>query len=283
MDRDLSVVLSVPAGPSDAARATSLLKRQRAAGRVVYGAAAKSVRRKQLERRALTTSEIETQVHSVGAAGVPFATHPHVLPPLMPLPENLFTIEVCAEEEACVRSLQEYHGARCEGEPETEAGRAVADSQGWGGQLQKLALDGRASASQYTCNCLVIVRESCTGEAVVGLLAMCFTARGCVVLAIHVVPRLRGPLRLTEHLWIAARARIVVAARARQRRVYTVTAEAACNQAPAAAAFWIYRCGWDGSADAKEAAASWMRDDKICSVVPGQYLLWCTVIEERSR
>ena len=272
---DFSVGLSCPIGPSDAARAASLLKRQRSAGRIVYGAAAKSCRRKQLQGRALDGSDIETQLINVGAAGVPYATTAGVLPPLLPLPEDLFTIEVCEGEETCLGSLREYHRVRCEDQPATEIGRSVADDQGWGGQLQRLAADGCPTGSRSICNTLVIVHERCTGEAV-GLLAMCFTSRGCLVQAIHVVPRLRGPLRLPEQLWRKARAKIACEACEQQRRSYRVTAETACNQAPAAAAFWIYRCGWEGSADAVKAASSWMRGDNP-SIVPGQYQLSCTV------
>ena len=275
---DLSVGLLRLTGPSDAARAASLLKRQRSAGRVVYGAAAKSCRRKKLQGRAVEGSDIETQLVNVGAAGVPYATTAGVLPPLMPFPEDLFTMEVCEGEETCLRSIREYHRVRCEDQPVTEIGRSVADDQGWGGQLQRLAADGCATGSHSVCNTLVIVHERCTGEAV-GLLAMCFTSRGCLVQAIHVVPRLRGPLRLPEQLWRTARAKIACEAREQQRCSYRVTAETACNQAPAAAVFWIYRgCGWEGSADAAKAAASWMcGDHSSSSIVPGQYQLSCTV------
>ena len=158
------------------------------------------------------------------------------MPPLLPLPEDLFTIEVCEGEETCLGSLREYHRVRCEDQPATEIGRSVADDQGWGGQLQRLAADGCPTGSRSICNTLVIVHERCTGEAV-GLLAMCFTSRGCLVQAIHVVPRLRGPLRLPEQLWRKARAKIACEACEQQRRSYRVTAETACNQAPAAAAF----------------------------------------------
>ena len=121
------------------------------------------------------------------------------------------------------------------------------------------------------CNLAITVRKA--GEPV-AILAMSLSAnaRDCKVQAIHAAPKVRGPLRVPEHMWTRAKTVVAERARAQSSRVpVRFSLELACCQSQQGANFWITRMGWDGTEHAKEAADAWGRGIKW---QPGTYELW---------
>ena len=102
------------AGPSDAAREKAILKRQRKAGLVLAGRAAKNKRRSELVARGVTDADIlDEMTTSVGLSGVPFvvdvASRKGKLP-TSTLPVGYELRQVIGEQEAC-DALLRYHSS----------------------------------------------------------------------------------------------------------------------------------------------------------------------------
>ena len=197
-------------------------------------------------------------------------------------------------------ALAQYHGACCNGAPETEEGCKAAKASDWHPPQQKLAREGRNWHDGPLCNMVVMAVDS---EGPSGIIAIAYHYDTCVVQAIHVALRARGPVRLSEHLWLRAKQELSVmpipqqpadhekgahvasrAARAavREQRergsssnpCLRVHLELACCQSKKGAAFWMGRCGWDGSVDSKKALQRWQKGDKFYDTQPGHYAMW---------
>jgi hypothetical protein len=108
-------------GPSAAARAKGLAKRQRQAGLLLSGGAAKRARLGQLSGRGLEQKDIEEHLAQVGKPGQEFVNRhksSNVLSdkPLPNLPDS-YTFESVHGETACKLCLSEYHTSMCDGSP----------------------------------------------------------------------------------------------------------------------------------------------------------------------
>ena len=152
----------------------------------------------------------------------------------------------------------------------TLAGRDHALAQGWAAPQQAFALTGRNSGSDRMCN--ISIGIDFLGEPV-GVLALSLdkSARACMVQAIHVAPRLRGPMQLPAHLWEKALESVAEAARGKRSRSVRFSLEMPCCQSQQGAHFWICRMGWDGTEHARQAAQEWGLGVKW---KPGTYALW---------
>lgn len=253
------------AGPSDAAREKAILKRQRKAGLVLAGRAAKNKRRSELVARGVTDADIlDEMTTSVGLSGVPFvvdvASRKGKLP-TSTLPVGYELRQVIGEQEAC-DALLRYHSSMCHGSPDTQIGRDYALSRGWAAPQQALALAGHHPGFPTSkCNVLISIELKANADSTtepVAVLAMHLkaNARYCSVLVIHVPPQQRG-LQLPALLWDGAKACINKIARNFHRAAVKFTLAIPCCQSQQGAHFWIHRMHWDGTDEAKEAAKQW--------------------------
>ena len=81
--------------------------------------------------------------------------------------------------------------------------------------------------------------------------------RGVSAPSERAVPRLRGHARLGEHLWQALLPLLHEATSTKSTSRKLCLLNTTCERGAQAAAFWILRCGWQGSQDATEAAQRW--------------------------
>ena len=226
------------AGPSDAAREKAILKRQRKAGLVLAGRAAKNKRRSELVARGVTDADIlDEMTTSVGLSGVPFvvdvASRKGKLP-TSTLPVGYELRQVIGEQEAC-DALLRYHSSMCHGSPDTQIGRDYALSRGWAAPQQALALAGHHPGFPTSkCNVLISIELKANADSTtepVAVLAMHLkaNARYCSVLVIHVPPQQRG-LQLPALLWDGAKACINKIARNFHRAAVKFTLAIPCCQ-----------------------------------------------------
>ena len=260
-------------GPSDAARAKGILKRQRMAGTVLSGRAAKLKRRADLVSRGVDDEEVLDELTAaIGLPGQVFYVNGSKGKKLPQLPDNMQVRVSLGEHDACAAN-RAYHAFVCLGKPDTAAGRDHALAHGWAAPQQAFALQGRHPGSVRQCN--ISIGIHCLGEPVC-MLAMSLdsSARACMVQAIHVVPKQRGPMQLPAHLWAKALESVVETARGKGSRSVRFSLEMACCQSQQGAHFWICRMGWDGTEHARQAAREWGQGVKW---KPGTYELWHVV------
>ena len=205
------------------------------------------------------------QIYMVGAQGT--SSMCEELPPEM-------EVSVSEGESHAQAMLLDYHTQACSHAPGTKEGRDAALMRGWAGPQQALALQGRNTGSLCMCNAVVCMRQA--GE-LVGLLAMHVGSgvRKCVVQAIHVAPKVRGPWKVPNHLWEHARSYVAGLAgglaHAKGLKLVRFSLELPCCMSQKGAHFWIYRMGWDGDEMSRKAAAEWGKGTKW---EPGSYGLW---------
>jgi len=201
------------------------------------------------------------QIYMIGTRGASSVCKE--LPPEM-------EVSVSEEVSHAHAMLLEYHTQACSHAPDTKEGRDAALKRGWAGPQQALALQGRNTGSQRMCNAVVCMRQA--GE-LVGLLAMHVEpgVRKCVVQAIHVAPKVRGPWKVPNHLWEHARSYVAGLAHAKGLKLVRFSLELPCCMSQKGAHFWIYRMGWDGDEMSRKAAAEWGKGTKW---EPGSYGLW---------
>lgn len=265
------------------------MKRQKKAGKVLTGNAAKLKRRAQLVARGVEDANfLDDLTAAVGLPGQLFYVNGNSSN-LSTLPAR-FVVKLETGERAARAALLAYHASACNGKPKTKVGRDHALRNGWAAPQQAFALDGCHPGSdnrKHMCNLLVWVHEA---QEPVGLLAMSLdaAARSCSVQAIHVAPRLRGPLQLPSHLWQEAKDCVRAIAHEKLKKlahnkcsVWTVrfTLEVACCQSQQGAHFWIERMGWDGTTHAKQAAKEWGKGVKW---KPGTYQMWYKLPVQRA-
>jgi hypothetical protein len=283
-------------GPSDEARAKSLAKRRSSGGKQLYGRAAKLKRGGELLARGTEQVNIEEELKGVGHAGEPFFVDRDVTTPLGDLPER-FSLVVSVGEDACT-SLATYHAACCQGAPDLTHGRDHALSIGWAAPQQRLALDGCHKGGPQ-CNLVVMALDD---EGPAGIMSAAYHWDSCVVQVVHAMLRTRGTGRLPEHLWartahelgvmplpqqpqhrgltkagsssrgMRAHARAGSSSTAQPR--LRVQLEMGCCQSKQGAAFWMGRCGWDGSEDSRYALNRWQGGDTSYSSKSGHYAMW---------
>ena len=160
------------------------------------GRAAKLKRGAQLRAREHDEELINEELEGVGNRALPFVVGDGAAGPLGELPSD-FSLRV-AHEEAARAMLIEYHTTCCKGAPKTQAGRDHALLRGWAAPQQAYALCGRNNPGGPLCNLAVMAVDE---RGPVGLMAAAYHGSGCVVQAVHVALRVRGPARLPEHLW----------------------------------------------------------------------------------
>ena len=226
-------------GPSAGARQTALLKRQRQAGTVLDGAAAIAASAKKARIRGSTPPS------DVGNQRQPYyhAVQVPPLPPALPEPFQVRNAGAGIEAAAMVR---EYASTRM---------TALLDAD-WSQELD--------AACRSPVTHAVLVTELSTA-APVGLVAAHIGARSVTVRVIHVVPRLRGHARLGEHLWRALLPLLQEATSNKSARHKLCLLSTTCARGAQAAAFWMLRCGWQGSDDATEAARRWHTQRDVAS------------------
>jgi hypothetical protein len=264
------------AGPSPAARAKGALKRQRQAGTVLGGRAAKVKRREQLLKRGIEDEDTLTELTAaVGMPGVPFYVDRQSVGcsgnfPSLPTDVTLRLVE--GEHAACDAVLA-YHGHVCHGTPNTTQGREHALARGWAAPQQAFALAGRHASETRKCNLAVFMHH---GEELVGMLAMSLdaSARSCSVQAIHVALRVRG-MQLPLLMWEKAKVRVAEIASDKHVRMVRFSLVLPCCQSQQGAHFWINRMGWDGTEQARLAAEEWVQGVKW---KPGEYVLWYALV-----
>ena len=256
-------------GPSDAARAKGILKRQKRAGTALFGRAAKLKRRANLVVSGVDDEKIDDLTTGVGLPGQAFYVNDSKGNKLPELPSNM-QVKVWLGERDARAAVHTYHEHMCLGAPDTKAGRDHALAQGWAAPQQAFALSGRISGSAALCN--ISISIDCLGEPV-GILGLSLhrSARSCIVQAIHVAPKQRGPMKLPAHLWKKALESAAEAARAKRSRSVRFSLEMPCCQSQQGAHFWICRMGWDGTEHARQAAQEWGKGVKW---KPGTYELW---------
>ena len=244
---------------------------------ILNGRAAKLVRRAELKARGTPKELLDEMTAAVGLPGQPFHTQHggQVSAKLAKLPEE-FTIEVARGEGDACACVRAYHAHVCDGAPGTKDGRNAALKRGWAGPQQAFALAGKHPCSSRMCNLAICVRRA--GE-LVAILAMSLSgdARGCLVQAIHAALSVRGPVRVTEHMWARAKACVAEQARAKRSASVRFALELPCCQSQQGAHFWITRMGWDGTQHARDAADAWGREKKW---QPGTYELWYVLRDE---
>ena len=178
----MSGTFALHTGPSDAARAKAILKRQRKAGKALAGRAAKLKRRANLRSRGVDDDDtLDELTAAVGLPGQIFYVNGSNSDKLPKLPGNMQVRVSLGERDACAASLA-YHAHMCLGAPDTKAGRDHALAQGWASPQQAFALRGRISASARMCN--ISIGIDCLGEPV-GILALSLdkSAQACTVQA----------------------------------------------------------------------------------------------------
>ena len=240
------------------------------AGKVLSGQAAKLKRRANLVARGVDDEEmLDEMTAAIGLPGQPFYVNGIKCKKLAKLPGDMQVRVSHAERDACAAILA-YHTHMCLGEPGNQAGREHALAQGWAAPQQAFALEGRHPGSNRQCN--ISIGIECLGEPV-GILAMSLdrSARTCMVQAIHVAPRQRGPAQLPAHLWARGLECVLERARSQKSRSVRFSLEMACCQSQQGAHFWICRMGWDGTEHARQAAKEWGQGVKW---KPGTYGLW---------
>ena len=289
------------AGPSAAARSKAVAKRKKSAGLVLAGRSAKLKRGAQLRARGVNEELIEEELQGVGLPGEDFLVSGELVA-LGTLPDR-FSIAVL-HGDAARTALKNYHNDRCNGAPDTQKGMQCALAVGWTAPQQKLALEGRNWHDGPMCN-LAVVAVDKSGSA--GIMAIAYHSHACLVQAIHVTLRARGPARLPEHLWVLAKQELTemptpqqpnhmvgsgcgsrgARAAAREHRAcgsscasvgLRVQLEMACCQSKKGAEFWMGRCGWDGSEDSRKALRRWMAGDSSFSSKTGQYEMWYDIL-----
>jgi len=236
----------------EAVRAKGLLKRQRAAGTVVDGAAATTSASAKSKKRGLPITAASS---SVGQPGNPYYRSAKLPPVPTSLPVGV-TAEVSAVDDEAQAAVIAYHEARC-----CWGGQFAADQEDWKQPQQKLVDRGQPTATHTVS----LRRDS----SLVGLIAarVCPERGGATILVIHVVPCERGTHRFPEHLWRILRPLLVQALQLTGRRNMTCVLNMSCDRAPSAAAFWINRCGWLGSTAAVAAAQRWNSGTVAASLV----------------
>ena len=75
-------------------------------------------------------------------------------------------------------------------------------------------------------------------------------------------------------MWERACARVAVEARAKRSPSVRFSLELPTCQSQQGAHFWMHRMGWDGTPDARKAAAAWGQNERWG---PGTYELWYTM------
>ena len=127
-------------GPSDAARAKGILKRQRMAGTVLSGRAAKLKRRADLVSRGVDDEEVLDELTAaIGLPGQVFYVNGSKGKKLPQLPDNMQVRVSLGEHDACAAN-RAYHAFVCLGKPDTAAGRDHALAHGWAAPQQAFAL-----------------------------------------------------------------------------------------------------------------------------------------------
>ena len=237
-------------GPSAEARRTALLKRQRRAGTVLDGAAAKAASAKKAKFRGSTPPS------DVGREGQPYY-HAVQVPPLPPAPTERFEVCKAGTGVAAAAMVSEYASNQLTAPPSAD----------WSQEL--------AAACRSPVTHAVLVRERSTA-APVGVVAAHVGARSVTVRIIHVVPRLRGHARLGEHLWQALLPLLHEATITTSTSHKLCLLNTTCARGAQAAAFWVLRCGWHGSDDAAEAAQRWHSQRDVASsskTKVGEYIM----------
>ena len=226
-------------GPSAGARQTALLKRQRQAGTVLDGAAAIAASAKKARIRGSTPPS------DVGNQRQPYY-HAVQVPPLPPALPEPFQVRHAGAGTEVVDVVREYASVQS---------TALLDAD-WSQELD--------AACRSPVTHAVLVTELSTA-APVGLVAAHIGARSVTVRVIHVVPRLRGHARLGEHLWRALLPLLQEATSNKSARHKLCLLSTTCARGAQAAAFWMLRCGWQGSDDATEAARRWHTQRDVAS------------------
>ena len=118
------------------------MKRQRKAGKVLAGRAAKLKRRADLVSRGVDDEKIlDNLVAAVGLPGQIFYVNGSNSDKLPKLPGNMQVRVSLGERDACAASLA-YHAHMCLGKPGIKACRDHALAHGWAGPQQAFALQG---------------------------------------------------------------------------------------------------------------------------------------------
>ena len=250
------------------------MTRQRRGGKALFGGAAKNHRRAVLLRSgagSFSGKVLDELIKSVGLPGqvtytanCPYA----MVSTLLPLPE---ASEIVVTTGLGARHvLLVYHGSACSGSPDSEAGIADAIDRSWSAPMHRLAFEGKSVGSKKVCNAVVCVHMA--GEHA-GLLAMHLDAdvRMCIVQAIHVMPKFRGPWQLSRRMWELARSWVADVAREKKKKLVRFSLEMACSHSQQGCHFWITRMGWDGTADARRAANEYACEGEKKTWGTGQY------------
>ena len=234
-----------------------MLKRRRQGGTALFGGAAKNHRRAVLLRSgagSFSGKILDELIKSVGLPGqVTYtANSPYAMMSTLP-PQPEASDIVVTTGRGARDVLLAYHGSACSGSPDTEAGIAEAVERCWSAPMHRLALEGKAVGSKKVCNAVVCLHME--GEHA-GLLAMHLDAdvRMCIVQAIHIMPKFRGPWQFSRRMWELARSWVADAARVKKTKLVRFSLEMACSHSQQGCYFWITRMGWDGTADARRAA-----------------------------
>ena len=228
------------AGPGAEARQTALLKRQRRAGTVLDGAAAKGAAAKKARRRATDPPA------SVGGVAQPYY-HRTSVPRLPECVPEQFRLTAADDATTASALVQDYAV-----EMEATGGEQFATD--WTQDLQR--------ACSHDVTHAVLVTEV-SRSAHVGIIAAFVAKRSVVIRIIHIVPRVRGNARLGEHLWREIMPRLRKATEGKSDRQRLCTLNTTCDRGARAAAFWITRCGWQGSDLAAEAADRWHHERDV--------------------
>lgn len=217
-----------------------MLKRQRRAGTVLDGAAARAASAKKAKFRG------STPPNDVGRQRQPYF-HAGPVPPLPPALPGPFEARVAGTGDEAAALAHEYASIQA---------TAPLERADWSQELD--------AACRSPVTHAVLVRELSTA-APVGIVAADVGARSVTVRIIHVVPRLRGHARLGEHLWQALLPLLHKATSTKSTSRKLCLLNTTCERGAQAAAFWILRCGWQGSQDATEAAQRWHTQRDVAS------------------
>lgn len=209
-----------------------MLKRRRLGGTALFGGAAKNHRRALLVRSgagAFSDKVLDELIKSVGLPGqVTYTAHsPYAMMSTLP-PQPQASDIVVTTGRGARDVLLAYHGSACSGSPDTEAGIADAVERCWSAPMHRLALEGKAVGSKKVCNAVVCLHMA--GEHA-GLLAMHVDAdvRMCIVQAIHIMPKFRGPWQFSRRMWELARSWVAERARVKKTKLVRFSLEMACS------------------------------------------------------
>ena len=225
-------------GPSAEARQRATLKRQRKAGTVLDGAAARAASAKKAAFRGSTPPQ------DVGRPGQPYY-HSAPLPPLPQALPALLELSTAKSGDEAATMVRAYASEM-----------AALEDVDW---TQDLATACAAKVTHAAC-----VKEL-SPPALAGLVAADVGAHSVTIRVLHVVPRHRGHARLGEHLWRALLPQLQEATRTRSKHRRTCYLNTTCTRGPQAAAFWIERCGWKGSDDATDGARRWHTQGSVAT------------------